>query len=392
MAPVTPLGMPGRLVLGVLLVIGAFVAAPSGVGLVWFVPYAGVGTVLAIRRPGTSIGWILILLSWGMALVMATIDATPEQFTDGTLGPVTTAVAIAQAVAGMALFYLLALLSIVFPSGRISSGRWGTVARLGLGIGVAVLVAAVFMPVISVSFSGASTGVGVPNPIAVLPDLAVWQLVTPDSVVLTVVALLAGSVGSLFVRYRRAVGLERQQLRWITTALGTLILGVLAGFVVSAVVPGASKSGLAWLGPIVAMPLVPIAIGFAVLRYRLYEIDRIVSRTISWALTTGLIVAIFAGLIVALQALLAPVTRQSGLAVAGSTLITAAVFQPLRRRIQAVADRRFNRRRYDAERIVAVYAAHLRGAADLDEIEAGAVDAVARSLGPRGTAMWIRPS
>lgn len=384
--------MPARLVLGALLLVGAIVAAPSGIGLVWYVPYAGVGTILAIRRPGTSIGWILIALSWGMAIVMATVDATPEQFADGTLSTAAAALAVGQAVAGMVLFYLLAVLSIVFPSGRLPVGRSGAVARLGLGIGIAMLVAALFMPVISVSFEGAPTGTGVRNPIAVLPELPLWAVFTPDTVILPVVVLLAGSVGSLFVRFRRASGIERQQLRWITASLGLLIIGVLTGFVLGGIFPAASESGLAWLGPIVAIPLVPVAIGFAVLRYRLYEIDRIISRTISWALTTGLIVVLFAGLIVALQAVLAPITRQGGLAVAGSTLVSAAAFQPMRRRIQGAVDRRFNRRRYDAERIVAAYAAHLRGVTDLQAITDGAADSVARSLGPRGMAIWIRRS
>ncbi len=389
---VAPLGPPARVLLVALFGLGAIAAAPSGIGLIWFVPYAGVGTLLAVRRPGTSIGWILVALSWGFVLILSTVPATAAQFDDGSVSPTAAGIAVVQAQSGLMLFFLLAVLSMVFPSGRPPTGRWGIVARLALGLCLAVAVTAMFMPKIPVSLNGASTSVGVRNPLAVLPQLPVWQLVTPDTAVLPFVVLLAGSVASLFVRYRRTTGLERQQLRWISAALGLVIAGVLAGFVVSALVPGASESGLAWIGPIVAIPCVPIAIGIAVLRYRLYEIDRIISRTISWALTTGLIAALFAGLIVALQALLAPLASESSLAVAASTLGAAAVFQPVRRRIQAAVDQRFNRRRYDAARTVEAYAEHLRGVTDLDEIQAGAVDTVARALGPSGAGVWIRPT
>jgi hypothetical protein len=386
----TPLGRHARLALGALFIAGALVAAPSGIGLVWFVPYAGVGTLLAIRRPGTSIGWLLLALSWGMALVMTPVDATPALFDGGSPGPVLAVFAVAQSASGLALFLMLAVLGIVFPSGSLPVGRWGRLARLGLAIGFAVLAASTVMPVISVSFPGYSTGVGVRNPVGVLPDLPFWSVITPDTAILPVIVLLAGSVVSLFIRFRRAAGIERQQLRWITASLSLLIFGVLGGFAVGAVVPGASESGVAWIGPIVAIPLVPVAIGVAVMRYRLYEIDRLISRTISWALTTGLIGSLFGGLIVALQALLAPLTSESSLAVAASTLAAAAVFQPARRRIQAAVDHRFNRRRYDAELIVDAYAAQLRGVTDLAEIRSGAMDAVARSLGPRGAAVWVR--
>ncbi len=399
--------------------------------------YAGVGAFVITRAPQNAVGWLLWLIGLliGLNTAATAYGAWSLAGFGGGLPGTVLAGWITQWAFSPPLVIALLLLPLLFPDGRPPTPRWrllvafsalvvvvsalpdmlapgnlgptsianptgwpgdptvlDTAARLGLGLGIAMLVGSLLMPVISVSLPGSSSSVGVRNPIAVLPSLPIWSVLTPDTTILPIVALLLGSVGSLFVRYRRATGQERQQLRWIAAALALVIIGVLAGFAASAVIPGASGSGLVWLGPIVAVPLVPVAIGFAVLRYRLYDIDRIISRTISWTLTSGLVVGLFAGLIVALQALLAPITAQSGLAVAGSTLITAAAFQPVRRRIQAVVDRRFNRRRYDTERIVAAYAAHLRGVADLGEIEAGAVDAVARSVRPRGAAMWIRPS
>jgi hypothetical protein len=195
---------------------------------------------------------------------------------------------------------------------------------------------------------------------------------------------------SLVVRFRRSVGIERQQLRWMGAAVVAVVSAVLGGITIGAAVPDLAATGLIWIPAIVAFPTVPIAIGVAVLRYRLYEIDRIVSRTISWALTTGLVGGLFAAMIVALQAALASVTDQNSLAVAGSTLAAAALFQPIRRRVQSAVDHRFNRNRYDAEHIVGGFASSLRGQTDLSQISGGVVDAVTRSLRPEGVGVWMR--
>jgi hypothetical protein len=170
------------------------------------------------------------------------------------------------------------------------------------------------------------------------------------------------------------------------------VLLVLAGM--AAAIPGSlltpNAGVISTIVANVALAALPIAVGLAILRYRLFDIDRIISRTISWGLTTGLIGALFAGLIVALQGLLAPVTGGDSLAVATSTLAAAAVLQPVRRSIQTMVDYRFNRRRYDSERIVGAYAAHLRGVTDLGEVQTGAVDAASRALNPRIVSVWIR--
>ena len=379
-----------RLVLGALFVVGAIIAAPSGIGLIWFVPYAIVGTVLAIRRPDTSIGWILVGLSWSFAAVSTTVDATPEQFAAGSLGPITAGLAVLTSAAGFALFLMLALLAIVFPSGRLPRGPWGTIACSSLAAGLATLVLSLCMPTISVSLAGFSTGVGVRNPGAVLPDLPIWGVVTPDTVIVPLVILLVGSVASLVIRYRRAIGVERMQLRWVTTALALVIAGLLGGLAVGALIPPAAESGVIWIGPIVAIPLVPVAIGIAVLRYRLYEIDRIISRTISWTLTTSVIVAVFMGAVVGLQGVLAPVTGGNTVAIAGSTLVAAGLFQPLRRRVQGAVDHRFNRAGYDAERIVAAFALGLGAETSLGEVQQKVVIVVDTSLGPRNAGLWIR--
>ena len=156
---------------------------------------------------------------------------------------------------------------------------------------------------------------------------------------------LAGQV----VRYRRGTGIERLQVRWLAAAVSVVLVGFI-GLSLEQVIrttPGPLASALIAYAGILLMP---IAIGIAVLRYRLYEIDRLISRTIGWAIVTGILVAVFGVLVVALQAALTPVTDESTLAVAASTLVAFALFQPLRRRVQRAVDRRFDRARYDGER------------------------------------------
>jgi DNA integrity scanning protein DisA with diadenylate cyclase activity len=156
-------------------------------------------------------------------------------------------------------------------------------------------------------------------------------------------------------------------------------------------VPG-SENGLAWFPALVAFPTVPIAVGIAVLRYRLYEIDRIISRTIAWAVVTGVLVGVFFGAVVALQALLTDFTQGETVAVAASTLVAAAVFQPLRRRVQRAVDRRFDRAAYDARQTVEAFARRLRDEVALDAVVTDLLEMVATSMKPTSLALWLRPA
>jgi hypothetical protein len=385
-----PLGrMAGGLVL--LLVVGAVLVGLPGVfGVLWAVPYGGVGALLVIRRPRTSIGWLLIAFAWAFALVTVSIDATPAQFTSGTLPPSTAALTVVTSATGSVLFLLMAVLAIVFPSGRLPDGRWGVVARVGIAISVVFVILGTFMPRINVNLWASSSGVVLPNPAAVMPDLPIWSVVTPDTSILPIAVLMVASVVSLFIRFRRAAGVERQQLRWITAALAFVVVAVVGGYVIGLLVPAAAETGVIWLGAVVAFPCVAIAIGIAVLRYRLYEIDRIVSRTIGWAVTTGVIAAVLAGLIVGLQTLLQPLTGESTVAVAASTLVAFALFQPVHRRVQRAVDRRFNRSRESARRAVESFSGHLRDEIDLDAVRGRLLATAGEAVQPRGVGLWLR--
>jgi hypothetical protein len=167
------------------------------------------------------------------------------------------------------------------------------------------------------------------------------------------------------------------------------VLGIFIGLAFTAIFGAFAEA--AWFPVTIAYPLIPLSIGVAVMRYRLYEIDRIVSRTISWAITTGSIMVVFVVLVVGIQALVAPLTKENTLAVAASTLVAFALFQPLRRRVQSAVDRRFSRSRYDAERIVGALSTSLRDGVDLSQIEEGVVTTAVRTFRPTGAAIWIRP-
>jgi hypothetical protein len=197
-------------------------------------------------------------------------------------------------------------------------------------------------------------------------------------------AVLVGA-GSLVVRFRRARGGERQQLRWVALAAALALLGSVV--VLVAVPLGTSPVLLGWVAG-VYIAIVPVAIGAAILRYRLYDLDRIISRTLAYGLLTLLLGGGYAGVVLGLGQLLG---RDSSLVVAGATLAVAAVFQPARRRIQAAVDRRFNRRRHDAAQMIAAFSDRLRQQVDLDELTAEFLAVVEETMQPTTASMWLRP-
>jgi hypothetical protein len=209
---------------------------------------------------------------------------------------------------------------------------------------------------------------------------------------LTQVVALVASILSLLVRMRRARGDERQQIKWL--AYGALPIGAIfvLSFIQPVVVSTFGLEASAWLFVLqhIAFLSVPLAIGIAILRYRLYDIDHLINRTLVYGVTTATIaVAFFAGIVV-LQAILRPFTNGSEIAVAVSTLVSFALFQPLRARVQAGVDRRFNRSRYDAARTLEDFSVHLRDEVDLDAVRADLLDAVRETVQPAHVAVWLR--
>ena len=388
-APGRSLGLVGRLLLVVLVLGGLLFARVDPFSVFFFLSYAVLGALLAVRRPGNVIGWLLVVIAFGFVGTTVPTDVDAAALIAGTATWGGFLVVWVTAWAGYITFACLAALLLVFPSGHLPPGRLRRPAIALLAVCVAVAVLSAVSPTVSFNPDGGVATIAVPNRFAVMPELAAWQLVPPDALIVPTLLALALAVVSMIVRYRRASGVERLQLRWLVAAAAFVVVAITAGLISVSIV-GEDLGALAWIPAIIAYPTVPAAIYVAVTRYRLYEIDRIVSRTIGWAIVTGLLAAVFAAVVVGLQAVLAPMTENSTLAVAASTLVAAALFQPLRARVQAVVDRRFNRHRVDAQRAIDAFGLQLRDEVDLGAVHGRLLAAAEATVQPAGAGLWLR--
>jgi hypothetical protein len=275
---------------------------------------------------------------------------------------------------------LMIVLPVVFPTGHPLTKRWRSVLWLAVAAFVVSAASTALTP-------GPATALTPEfgNPVAVA-DSPVRQLLgvaTPAALF----TAIAAAVGSLIVRFRRARGVERQQMKWFVYALSV----VAAAFGASATLFLIGRSSaLAEVAGALALLLVPLSVAIAILRYRLYDVDLLIKRTVVYGATTAAIAATFFLGIVALQAVLRPLTSGSELAVAASTLASFALFQPIRRRVQDAIDRRFDRSRYDAARTLDSFADRLRDEVDLDALSADLVAAVSRTMAPSHASVWLR--
>ena len=346
---------------------------PSAVATLGLYPVTVVGALIAVKRPRNPIGWLCLLVGaafalegalWGIALYGFAVPGSVP-------APAVWAV-IGDAVVMPGLFLMASLLILLFPDGRLPSPRWRWLARITVVLLVAALLAGPFLPT--------ADGWGRPtieNPIAV--PVAEWIELSTFGLFGCVVA----SVVAVVLRFRRSTGIERLQLRWLAAAATAAV--VLWAVAISVADVLGDETALAIT--IAGFLLVPIAIGVAVLRYRLFEIDRLISRTVTYALLAGVLASVYVGGVL-LLALVLP--AQSELAVAASTLTVAALFTPLRRRVQVRVDRRFSRSRYDAARTIDAFGARLRDRLDLDDVTADLLDVVAATMQPSSTSLWMR--
>jgi hypothetical protein len=221
------------------------------------------------------------------------------------------------------------------------------------------------------------------------PALEPLSAIPLELIFVVPIGLCIVGIGSMVVRYRRSTGIERLQFRWLSTALTLAVLS-LAGALATLGVVGPGVGDVVWIPAVVAYPAVPIAVGIAVFRYRLYDIDRVISRSVAYALVTGTLVVLFVGGNLLAQSLLANLTQANTIAVAASTLLVFVLAQPLRRRIQWVVDLRFDRSRIDAEQTVRGFADRQRDQVDvtalLDDLRRTAV----ASVRPESMAVWLR--
>jgi hypothetical protein len=370
-------GRPGRLSLVILLVA--------------YVPYAGVGSILVARRPRNLIGWVVLAIGWTFAVGFLPIDATAHELQTVTASPLQEAIAWLTEWCVSLTFALFATLAFSFPTGKLAVGRWRRLAALVLAAIWGLVIISAFWPVLTVESRGGAGIVEIPNPIGLLPRTILGVgLPSPMAGTALLPLILVASIVAIAGRYAGARDLERLQLRWLAAAFGTIAVAVPIGFAIWVLVD--STGQIAWVPASVAFMLPPIAIGIAVTRHRLYEIDRLISRGLSWAVLSGVLVAVYAGAVLLLQTVLGGVIQGQTVAVAASTLLAAALFQPLRRRVQIAVDHRFNRARYDAERTATDFADRLRDEMDLASVSGDIVGVVDTALRPTTIGVWIRPS
>jgi hypothetical protein len=348
-----------------------YVAAVAGM--------ATVGAVLAGRRPRHPVGWLMLALG-----LSVTVDGVTDGYARyGLLASPGAVPAVGQVRVLGDTFALwpacIGFILLLTPTGSLPSPRWRWWARIAV---VAPLSwkAATVLGIETVWFPPFYS---FRNPYFVPPLAAPAMAVALPALVTTLLSVVVGGT-SLVVRFRRARGEERQQLRWVASAAVVAAAGIPVA-VAGIAIESATVVGVAVLGSAVVLCL---AIAAAILRYRLYDLDRGISRTLAYGLLTLSLGSGYAAVVLGLGQLLG---QDSSLAVAGATLAVAAAFQPARHRIQALVDRRFNRRRYDAARTIAAFATRLRDQVDLDTLTVELLAVVDQTMQPTQASLWLRP-
>ena len=357
--------------------------ASGAAGVAFVLAFTGVGAVVARRFPRNPMGWMLIAVALA---VQAGNEGSAYAYFDDTLhhGALPLGhVAVLLSGSWVYAFVLLPLIILLFPDGRLGS-RWRWPLRVYL-----LLAAAMVAGTLSVAISdfglrrpvdGAGDLVGLNHP----SGANAWFGVVQSVAFLACAVLGIAAIIYQARNFHRASGERRQQLKWLASGAAVLV--------VCLAVNTATGGGSGVVGDVtfsIGLAAVPLGMGVGILRYRLYDIDRLISRTLSYAILTALLAGTFVGL-VALTTQALPFSSPVG--VAASTLAAAALFNPLRGRVQRIVDRRFNRARYDAEATVAAFAAQLRDAVDLDTVQAELLEVVRRAVEPAHASIWIRPA
>jgi hypothetical protein len=351
--------------------------------LVLGLPYATVGALIAARQPSQPIGWLM--LGCGLALAASLVsDGMVNLGLDRDAPTLAGASALASSLIFSTFFLCLVTTVLLLPNGRLASPRW-RVAGAGVVVLALLDLAAIIRPGVFLDWEEE----GVRNPLGVSALNGVAGVLEQVAIALTFALLLTGIV-SVGVRYHRARGVERQQLRWIVTAGAatglTWVLLIIAGFIV----PDGPVVDTFWAVALLSIGLIPVGVGFAVLRYRLYDIDRVVSRALVYGAVTALLALAYVGLVLTGQALFSSFAGGSDLAIAASTLLVAALFLPVRSRVQRFVDRRFYRRRYDAQRTLEGFGTRLRDQIDLGTLESDLRGVVTETMQPAHSSVWLR--
>jgi hypothetical protein len=355
--------------------------------LVAVVSCALVGTVVTSRRPHNPIGWFFILSATSFAIAEATLryGAYGLVVSPGSL-PLAHAMAWPPPwmwVPGVVL--VLLFLPLYFPNGHLLSPKWRPVLWLAVFSSVTLAVLWAFMP-------GATSGVpGVTNPLGIEALHPVAGALADVVTGVLFLGVFLGSLASLVVRFWRSRGEERQQMKWLTYATATMFAMILLGMPLA---DSTNSTLLLIVDTLTSLVFagIPVAVGIAVLKYRLYDIDVVINRTLVYGALTATLLAVYFGGVTLLQGVLRGLTGQeSTFAVVASTLVIAAQFNPLRYRIQSFIDRRFYRRKYDAAKTLEAFSAKLRDETDLKALENELVAVVQETMQPAHVSLWLRP-
>jgi hypothetical protein len=353
--------------------------------LLTFTAFMVVGAIIVARRPDNTIGWIFsaigLLVGTGIPAWQYAVYAYATRggaLPGAILGAWYTPLWFYSAISLGFLFTPL-----LFPTGRLLSPRWRPIAVLAAATTTAIVVLSALKPTLTLQTPGSS----IDNPIGIagVPDPDNSRL---GDVLIGLFTICTGAAAlSLLQRFRRSHGVQRQQLKWLTYAAAlTFLWQVLGNYLLPNAAVLEVLSGVIY-------GLIPVAAGVAILRYRLYDIDRLINRTLVYGMLTALLAGVYAGAVLVLGQLFGGVGGDPpSWVVAGATLAVAALFQPARRRIQGVVDRHFNRRRYNTAKTVKAFSARLRDEIDLDALTVELLAVVDQTIQPTRASLWLRPS
>ncbi len=346
-------------------------------------PSGVVGLLVARRQPANPVGWLLIAIA---VCMIAGTDGPDYALLRYHLGyhhlPLGVAALLLGQVWGPGI-QLLPLVVLLFPDGKLPSAWWrgalwayvSVYALMIISLAVATAAAVTAHP-LQVDSNGGPRATDQPTG---------WYALVSNLLLLLVLLLSVAFIARQVLSWRRSSGERRQQLKWLASGAALVVVSAVLVGSHSALPAGPVRflSGLAWFG----FAALPVSIGVAILKYRLYDIDRIISRTLAYAIITGLLVGVYAGLVLLATQVLG---FASTWAVAASTLAAAALFTPVRRRVQRLVDRRFNRARYDADTLIAAFSDRLKDALGLDAVRADLAEVTCRALEPAHVSVWIR--
>jgi hypothetical protein len=349
--------------------------------------FSTVGAIVASRRRENLVGWLLCLYGFAQSIshfsaqyAIYALLAQPDLFPAGEAMAWVSSFLL-PIIIGFSVFFIL-----LFPTGRLPSRRWRWVTWL--------TVAFILVGAISGAFSsGPVDGLGpLRNPLGIEGFSNVYTAIFYN---MLATVLLVAAASSVFMRLRRAIGVERQQIKWFAYAAAATIMGLVLAYAIPEVIDVPlwfERIGYAILLSLI--PTIPISIGIAILKYRLYDIDLIINRTLVYATLTGTLALVYFGVVTATQAFFQTLTGHEQLpqlVVVASTLVIAALFTPLRRRIQSFIDRRFYRKKYDARKTLEAFSATLRDEMDLDAMSDDLVGVVRETMQPAHVSWWLRP-